>query len=88
MVPKYFNSIGAELRLGWRIREPEDQGALVQKEYESFVGMYPLPIRYALTAGELARFVHNSEAMSYELHTVPVKNWTRGMLFNETDQTL
>ena len=60
------------------------EGALVQKEYESFVGMYPLPIRYALTAGELARFVHASEAMSCELHTVPVKNWTRGMLFNET----
>lgn len=60
------------------------EGNIVQKQYESFVGMYPICIRYALTAAELAKTVHAEEGLACPLHIVPVKNWTRGMLFNET----
>ena len=30
------------------------EGPLVENGFESFVGMYPIPIRHALTIGELA----------------------------------
>lgn len=39
------NPIGAEIV----------EGPLLQREYRSFVGMYPIPVRHGLSLGELAR---------------------------------
>ena len=36
------------------------EGNIVKKSFESFIGMYPLCIRYGLTAAELARMVHTN----------------------------
>ena len=60
------------------------EGNIVKKEFESFVGMYPLCIRYGLTVGELARLVHTEEQLSCTLHIVPMEHWHRDMLFTET----
>ena len=60
------------------------EGNIVKKDFESFVGMYPLCIRYALTAAELARMVHTEEQLRCPLHIVPMEHWRRNMLFTET----
>ena len=60
------------------------EGNIVKKDFESFVGMYPLCIRYGLTVGELARLVHTEEQLSCTLHIVPMEHWHRDMLFTET----
>ena len=60
------------------------EGNIVKKNFESFIGMYPLCIRYGLTAGELARLVHTEEQLCCPLHIVPMGHWHRDMLFPET----
>ena len=60
------------------------EGNIVKKDFESFVGMYPLCIRYGLTAAELARMVHSEEQLRCPLHIVPMEHWRRDMLFTET----
>ena len=62
------------------------EGNIVKKDFESFVGMYPLCIRYGLTVGELARLVHTEEQLSCTLHIVPMEHWHRDMLFTETSR--
>ena len=60
------------------------EGNIVKKDFESFVGMYPLCIRYGLTAAELAQMVHAEEQLRCPLHIVPMEHWRRDMLFSET----
>ena len=60
------------------------EGNIVKKSFESFIGMYPLCIRYGLTAAELARMVHTEEQLCCPLHIVPMEHWHRDMLFTET----
>ena len=60
------------------------EGNIVKKDFESFVGMYPLCIRYGLTAAELARMVHTEEQLRCPLHIVSMEHWRRDMLFTET----
>lgn len=62
----------------------QTEGNIIKKDYESFIGIYPLCIRYGLTAGELARLAHTEEQLRCPLHIVPMKHWKRDMLFPET----
>src|SRR3712207_3277145 len=59
--------------LGGRLME----GNLVRKGYESFVGLYPLPNRHGMTAGELAKLFNAREGFGCELHVVPCQGLTR-----------
>lgn len=54
--------------------------------YSSFVGMYPIPIRYGLTVGELARMFAGEKWIKSipELRVVRMQNWKRNMVFDET----
>lgn len=60
------------------------EGGLVAPEFESFVGVAPLPIRHALTFGELARWFNQQLALNVALTVVPMRGWRREMLFAET----
>lgn len=60
------------------------EGNLPEKEYESFIGAYPLCNRYALTPGEFARMADDRLGLCCKLHIVPVSGWKRKMLFPET----
>jgi uncharacterized protein YbbC (DUF1343 family) len=51
----------------------------------SFVGLYPIPQRYGLTMGELARlFNREFLAKKANLTVVPMEGWRRDMWFDET----
>lgn len=60
------------------------EGNLLQEGYESFVGAYPLCMRYGLTAGELAGMICGEQGYSFPLTILPVTGWKRDMLFPET----
>jgi len=65
------------------------EGNLIRPGMESFVGLYPVPMRHALTLGEMALFVNgrlhsDSRRHSADLTVVPVQGWKRRMLFEET----
>ena len=61
-------------------------GAILDEKYVgNFAGYYPIPTRYGLTMGELARYYNRFFDINAELKVVPLKNWKRNTLFHETD---
>ena len=53
------------------------EGNLVGERYRSFVGLYPLPNRHGMTAGELARLFNAEQGLGCELTVVPCEGWRR-----------
>lgn len=53
------------------------EGPVLEPEYASFVGQFPIPVRHGMTIGELARLFNDAFAIGAELHVVPVKGWNR-----------
>lgn len=60
------------------------EGNVLKPGYESFVGNYPLCVRYGLTAGEVATMANEMMGWNAELHVIPCEGWDRRMLFPET----
>ena len=60
------------------------QGNLLKPGYETFVGMYPVPMRHGMTAGELAQLYVGEFGLEVDLHVVPLDGWTRDMTFDQT----
>ena len=60
------------------------EGPVLDPAYQSFVGPYPMPIRYGMTMGEIARFFNEVFAIGCPLEVVPVSGWKRGMWFDQT----
>ncbi len=60
------------------------EGNLVGKGFESFVGLYPIPNRHGMTAGELAKLFNAEEGFGCELTVVPCEGWKRAMYFGDT----
>src|SRR5262249_61037309 len=60
------------------------EGNLVQPGFESFVGMYPLPNRHGMTAGELARLLAAEQRFGVDLSVVPCQGWARSMAWEDT----
>lgn len=63
------------------------EGNRVQADCYSFVGAYPLCMRYGLTIGEFARMANDMLHLDCDLTVIPIKNWNRNMLFIDTDLT-
>ncbi|MBI0397823.1 exo-beta-N-acetylmuramidase NamZ family protein [Cyclobacterium marinum] len=55
-------------------------GPVLEKGYESFVGMHPIPIVHGLTVGELAQMINGEGWLKDEvkapIEIIPVANWT------------
>lgn len=51
------------------------EGGLLREAYSSFVGCYPIPIRYGLTPGEFAGMVNVRERLGCDLHVIPCSGW-------------
>lgn len=66
------------------IRGDVVQGNVLDPDYATFVGLYPVPMRHGMTAGELARMYVGAFGIDVELHVVPLEGWSRGMSYDET----
>lgn len=62
------------------------EGPLLQyPEYSSFVGLYPIPVRHGMTAGELAMFFNaNFIKKKANLTVIPMQGWEREMWYDDT----
>jgi uncharacterized protein YbbC (DUF1343 family) len=60
------------------------EGNLVGERYRSFVGLYPIPTRHGMTAGELARLFNAEFGIGCELTVVPCEGWRREMFWSDT----
>jgi uncharacterized protein YbbC (DUF1343 family) len=61
------------------------EGNLLEPGNESFVGMYPLPMRHGMTVAELARMFNEEFGIHCDLETVPMSGYRREFWFNDTD---
>lgn len=64
------------------------EGNIVEPDFISFIGQFPIPYVYGLTSGELAGLL-NGEGMlangvRCELTVVPLEGWRREMTYEET----
>lgn len=62
------------------------EGNVLDNEYRSFVGAYPIATRYGLTSGELALMVMEQEHIRCDVTIIPCAGWKRDQLFPETKQ--
>lgn len=60
------------------------EGNVLKEGFRSFVGHYPLTVRYGLTAGEVACMANDQMGWGAELHVVRCRNWERHMQFPDT----
>jgi uncharacterized protein YbbC (DUF1343 family) len=60
------------------------EGAPLDPEFKSFVGMYPIPARHGMTVGELATLFNQTEAIGVDLIVAQTANWRRAQWFDET----
>lgn len=61
------------------------EGPPIEKGYESFVGMHPIPVRHGKTIGELAAQFRDEAFSKCRLSVLPMKNWNRAMWFDQTE---
>jgi uncharacterized protein YbbC (DUF1343 family) len=60
------------------------EGETLVRGFESFVGLYPIPMRHGMTIGELARLFNEHFHIGAELVVVPMEGWTRSQFADET----
>lgn len=60
------------------------EGPVLERGFESFVGIHPIPIRYGMTAGEIARFLNQEAGIGADLTVVPLTGWVREQWFDQT----
>src|SRR3712207_6319671 len=53
------------------------EGNLLEPEFASFVGQFPLPTRHGMTAGELARMFNEHWGIGCELEVSKMDGWAR-----------
>jgi uncharacterized protein YbbC (DUF1343 family) len=60
-------------------------GNVLEMEYASFVGQYPLPTRHGMTVCELARLFNDHFEIGCDLELVLMHGWGREQWMDETD---
>jgi uncharacterized protein YbbC (DUF1343 family) len=59
------------------------EGPMLDADKLSFVGYFPMPVRYAMTMGELAQLFNAENKIGADLHVIAMKNWKRSEAYNE-----
>ena len=60
------------------------EGPTLEAGYESFVGLFPIPMRHGMTIGELARLFNERFGIGAALEVIPLEGWRREMYWDDT----
>ncbi|MFH0992420.1 MAG: DUF1343 domain-containing protein [bacterium] len=64
------------------------EGPMLDPKFKSFIGAFPIPYVYGMTAGELAEMINGegwlANNVKCNLTVVPVEGWKRSMWWDET----
>ena len=66
------------------IRADRVEGNILEMPFASFVGQFPVALRYGLTAGELMRFLAGEKHVVTDLHVIPMAGYRRDMWYDQT----
>ena len=61
----------------------EVEGNVLEPAFASFVGLYPIPVRHGMTAGELARLFNEAHGIGADLHVVETQGWHRDLYWDD-----
>ncbi len=59
-------------------------GPVLEPEFSSFIGLYPIPLKHGMTVGELASFFNEEFEIGADLTVVKMKGWKRSMDYDDT----
>ena len=60
------------------------EGPVLDRDRTSFVGYFPMPVRYAMTMGELAQMFNSENKIGADLHVVAMQDWHRRDFYDMT----
>jgi uncharacterized protein YbbC (DUF1343 family) len=64
------------------------EGPILEGSHFSFVGQYPIPVRYGMTPGEMAWMIKGEGWMKgmseLDLKVIPLEGWQRSMWYDQT----
>jgi len=60
------------------------EGPMLLPGFESFVGLFPIPMRHGMTMGELARLFNEEFGIGATLDVAAMEGWQREMDFDDT----
>ncbi|HEV7968556.1 MAG TPA: DUF1343 domain-containing protein [Candidatus Acidoferrales bacterium] len=60
------------------------EGPMLDRDHTNFVGYFPMPVRVAMTLGEMAQMFNAEKKIGCDLHIVRMQNWQRRMWFSDT----
>jgi uncharacterized protein YbbC (DUF1343 family) len=60
------------------------EGPMLEPGFESFVGLFPIPMRHGMTIGELAVLFNTHFGIGADLDVVGMDGWSRDMYFDDT----
>lgn len=61
------------------------EGNILELGHESFVGMFPIPMRHGMTVGELAKMFNEDFSIRCDLEVITMEGWSREDFADETD---
>lgn len=66
------------------VRADRVQGGVLKDGFQSFVGQYPVALRYGLTPGELLRYLVGTGQVEADVTVIPMDGYERSMWWEET----
>ncbi len=60
------------------------EGNVLENEFSSFVGRFPIPMRHGMTVGEISQYFNKTQNIGCDLTVIPMEGWTRDMYWQET----
>ncbi len=60
------------------------EGPVLDANRPSFTGYFPMPVRYGMTLGELAKMFNAENHIGADLEVFPLGNWHRGDAYDQT----
>src|SRR5579864_2032838 len=60
------------------------EGPMLDLDRSNFVGYFPMPVRMAMTLGEMAQMFNAEKKIGCDLRIIRMQNWRRKMWFSDT----
>ena len=60
------------------------EGPMLNRDRTSFVGYFPMPVRMAMTLGEMAQMFNAEKKIGCDLHIIRMQDWRRRFWFSDT----
>lgn len=60
------------------------EGPMLDADRTSFTGYFPMPVRYGMTIGELAKMFNAENKIGADLKVFPMRNWRRSDAYDQT----